>query len=89
MAFGVLKAAHDMGVRVPQDLSVIGFDNRETCAYFQPTLTSIELPLKEMGYKAADSICRLISGDKPDEKMILLPCRLIKRDSVAAVPADD
>lgn len=84
MVVGVLQAADERGVKVPGDLSVIGFDNREFSDYLRPRITTMELPLHEMGYQAIESLYNVINGNK-SAPLIMPECRLIERDSVAAV----
>ncbi|OMD41541.1 LacI family transcriptional regulator [Paenibacillus borealis] len=84
MVVGVLQAADERGVKVPEDLSVIGFDNREFSDYLRPRITTMELPLHEMGYQAIESLYNVINGNE-SAPLIMPECRLIERDSVAAV----
>ncbi|RUS43528.1 LacI family DNA-binding transcriptional regulator [Cohnella sp. AR92] len=82
MAAGVLRAASEAGVSVPQQLSVIGFDNREFSEYLTPRLTTLELPLHEMGYRAMESLAKIIRGEEVERKLSPA-CRIILRESVA------
>ncbi|WNS46021.1 LacI family DNA-binding transcriptional regulator [Paenibacillus sp. MMS20-IR301] len=84
MAVGVLEAAEERGVQVPQKLSVIGFDNREFSDYLRPRITSMGLPLHEMGYQALEVLHSLINGNKP-EAPSMPECRLVERDSVSGI----
>ncbi|TYP78902.1 LacI family DNA-binding transcriptional regulator [Paenibacillus methanolicus] len=83
MAAGALRCASEQGVVVPRDLSIVGFDNREFSAYLSPSITTVELPLHDMGILAMKSLASMISGDGEviDETPL---CRLIERESVAA-----
>jgi len=66
MAIGALKTIHDMNLRVPEDLSVIGFDDHDIAEYVG--LTTIRQPVAEYGRRAASLLLKLIDGpDKPDE----------------------
>ncbi|MNN59362.1 HTH-type transcriptional repressor CytR [compost metagenome] len=85
MAVGVLQAAKELGVEVPDNLSVIGFDNREFSDYLSPRITTMDLPLHQMGYKAMESLHDLIQG-KLSERPEMPICKLIERDSVASPP---
>ncbi|MBB6633800.1 LacI family DNA-binding transcriptional regulator [Cohnella thailandensis] len=87
MAAGVLRAASEAGVAVPGELSVIGFDNREFSGYLTPRMTTLELPLHEMGYRAMDSLMKAIRGEEVDRNQSPA-CKLILRDSVAPPPGD-
>lgn len=82
MAVGVLRAAAELGVRIPEQLSVIGFDNREFSEYLIPRITTMDLPLHEIGYQAMEALSRIMHGEEVEtgEKPV---CKLIERDSVA------
>jgi len=85
VAIGALKAAFDMGCRVPADMSVMGFDDIETANYTIPALTTIRQPLEEMGMRAMDMLFDMLSGEiSPDNApMILVEPELMIRDSCA------
>lgn len=72
-----------MGVKVPQEISIIGGENEGISAIQNPPLTTIEEPLKEMADRAADMFDQLTSGTRVGDRHITLPVRLIERDSVA------
>ncbi|PTY08008.1 LacI family transcriptional regulator [Opitutaceae bacterium EW11] len=72
-----------MGVKVPQEISIIGGENEGLSAIQNPPLTTIEEPLKEMADRAADMFDQLTSGARVADRHITLPVRLIERDSVA------
>ena len=82
MAVGFIHAVQDAGLRVPEDISVAGFDNRECSRYVRPSLTTVDLPTKEIGMKAAGVLCKMIQNQEGEGKELLLPCRLIERSSV-------
>jgi LacI family transcriptional regulator len=83
MAVGVMRAAAEMNIQIPRDLSVIGFDNREFSDYLIPRITTMDLPLHEIGYRAMESLALLIKGEQVERKP-MPTCKLIERDSVAA-----
>jgi LacI family transcriptional regulator len=56
MASGVYGAAHELGMRIPEDLSIIGFDDAPIASRMWPTLTSVRLPVREMGRAAAEKL---------------------------------
>ncbi|GGJ03750.1 DNA-binding transcriptional regulator CytR [Alicyclobacillus cellulosilyticus] len=85
MAGGVLEACRECGVRVPEDLSVVGFDNREISFYFIPKLTTMGLPLNELGRKSVEILVRAIEGEPIPEKSVKLKCNLVERQSVMPV----
>jgi LacI family transcriptional regulator len=82
MAAGAIEAAFRFGHSVPDDLSIIGFDNREFSKFYRPTITTMDLPLNEMGIKSAEILIDLINGKKARKKSYKIKCRLIKRNSV-------
>lgn len=82
MAVGALRAAAAAGFAVPQDLSIVGFDNREFSDYLQPRITTMDLPLHDMGYSAMKALVRIIGGEEAVQEEVPL-CRLLTRDSVA------
>jgi len=79
-ALGALRAAHAAGLRVPQDLSVVGFDNIDLAAHFEPPLTTIAQPMQDMGQKAVEMILDLLAGAQAPEDCVL-PGHLIVRES--------
>lgn len=82
MAAGCIHALNDVGLRVPTDIAVVGFDNREIAAYLQPSLTTVALPTREIGVQAATHILdRLQNPSLPPQKTVI-PCRIIERESV-------
>ena len=64
MAIGVLKGAAEAGLRVPEDLSVVGFDGIEAAAWTNPPLTTIEQPIAEIAQTAVDTLRTLIEHPK-------------------------
>ena len=71
-----------MGLKVPQDISLIGGENERVTALMNPPLTTIEEPLREMAERAVDMLDRLTTGEPISERNIMLPIRLIDRNSV-------
>ena len=72
-----------MGVKVPQEISIIGGENEGISALQNPPLTTIEDPLREMAERAADMLDKLTSGERVTDRHLTLPVRLIERDSVS------
>jgi LacI family transcriptional regulator len=56
MASGVYGAAHELGIRIPDDLSIIGFDDAPIATRMWPAMTSVRLPVREMGWAAAEKL---------------------------------
>ncbi|MGN1019479.1 MAG: LacI family DNA-binding transcriptional regulator [Aristaeellaceae bacterium] len=86
MATGCINALREAGLRVPEDISVAGFENRVLSAYIQPPLTTCAIPTLEIGRQAASYVLdRIQLGDMPPEHLIL-PCQLVERQSVGRAP---
>jgi LacI family transcriptional regulator len=83
-AFGVYEAARQRGLRIPQDLSVVGFDDLPVARWVSPPLTTVRQPLAEMGRVAAQVLGDLIDGVPPRSQRVELATELIVRESTAA-----
>lgn len=83
MALGVLHYASTHGIRVPEDLAVVGFDDLPEAAYFTPALTTVKHPLRELGMYAVKSLLAQIEGEQEvvPEHMLTLRTELVVRDS--------
>jgi DNA-binding LacI/PurR family transcriptional regulator len=68
-AIGALRAAREAGLRVPEDLSVVGFDDLFLSSFTDPPLTTIQQPKHEMGRQAAEILLQLLSGQKPQSRV--------------------
>jgi len=86
MAYGLLMAARELGIRVPQDLSVIGFDDDELSREIHPPLTTIAQPIAEMASAALQAVVKLSTGQSAQGH--LFATRLIERASTAC-PKED
>ncbi|QAY64913.1 LacI family transcriptional regulator [Xylanimonas allomyrinae] len=84
-AFGVMEVARERGLRVPQDLSVVGFDDIPEAASASPRLTTIAQPLQEMGMRAVTMLIALLEGRRI-ETHVQLPSQLVIRKSTAPPP---
>lgn len=82
MAFGVLQAARELGLRCPEDLSIAGFDGLEFTKFTDPSLTSVYQPGYQLGATAARLLLQRVDGMHFEPKKILLPTELKKRNSV-------
>lgn len=82
MALGCFEALKEMGLKIPEDISVIGFDDREIAQFMRPPLTTLLLPQYEMGALAAEELINLAGGLKPGLNQLKVECALIERDSV-------
>ncbi|MGJ7570644.1 LacI family DNA-binding transcriptional regulator [Variovorax sp. RB2P76] len=96
MAIGALRAAHESGVRVPDELSIVGFDDIELSAYMSPPLTTVAQPKERIGALAVDMLLERVSGKRRDALKVVLQPELRVRASTArhasfreaTVPAD-
>ncbi len=86
MAYGVLNYAHEADIHIPEDLSVIGFDNLEMSTYTYPPLTTIQLPFYEIGYQSAQALIQILEHREPqpssDSLIHHIPCKTIVRQTV-------
>lgn len=82
MAAGAISAIQAMGLRIPEDIAIVGFDNREIASYLQPPLTTVALPTTEIGTKAALHIIEMISMPYVHPVREIIPCSIVERDSV-------
>jgi LacI family transcriptional regulator len=82
MAMGVMQAAHERGLHVPDDLAVIGFDGLPLTAYTSPPLTTVEQPVAAMCAAAIAMLLDRIKGDPPSQARVeTFPARLVARAS--------
>ena len=89
LAMGALSAIHQAGLAVPGDISIVGYDDTISSAYLNPPLTTVKLPISEMGHVAGETILELIkNGNLFSPKTITLPVELIIRASTAPFRAN-
>jgi DNA-binding LacI/PurR family transcriptional regulator len=84
IAFGVLQAAHELRIPVPDALSIVGFDDVEAARLVSPGLTTVRQPLATMGSTAATMLMQLINGQQPLGMHIQLATELVVRGSTGA-----
>ena len=91
-AMGIYQAAREFGLRIPEDLSVVGFDNLRDAACLNPPLTTIDQSIEQMGTMAMELIIKLVKGESfpintaEEGHLQKIPTKLIIRDSCAPVP---
>ena len=88
IAAGALQAIRAAGLRVPEDISVMGFGDFHIAEHVQPALTTVRLPLFELGEKAALLLSEQVSGVSR-QQVVMLPTRRVERDSVAGPRTDN
>jgi len=87
MAFGAIRAMLELGRRIPEDISLIGFDNVELAGVVHPPLTTIHQPKYDMGRAAVETLLRLARNkDQPVREHLLLGVELIERESCRQRP---
>lgn len=87
IAVGALRAAYERGLRVPEDLSVTGFDDLDLSEATHPTLTTVRQPLQEMGRLAVMLLMRILAGHDLEALHIELATHLVVRDSTGPAPS--
>ncbi|SEQ54204.1 transcriptional regulator, LacI family [Devosia sp. YR412] len=87
MAIGCYEAARKLGMAIPQDLSIMGFDNEDLAANMDPPLSTVILPHDEMARWAVAELLDSYSGADQDERLqkVKFECELVERDSIAAL----
>lgn len=80
-AFGVMDVASAMGIRIPEALSVVGFDNIPEAAQVMPKLTTVDQSIREMGEIATRLLLDMMRGKMPEEPLIKVPTSLVIRES--------
>ena len=83
MAVGALQAARARGLRVPEELSVVGYDDTEQASIVTPTLTTVRQPLEELGRTAVSLLTRLLERQRVEALHVELATKLVVRDSTA------
>jgi LacI family transcriptional regulator len=83
IAVGAMRAARERGLRLPEDLSIVGFDDVTVATIVAPALTTVRQPLAEMGRTAVNLLVRLLDGRHGGTQQIELPTRLVVRQSTA------
>ncbi len=81
MATGALRALHDRHINVPGDIAIIGFDDSVVCEACYPKLSSIWLPLEDMGRIAVEKLDDQLRGCLTGNRSIRLPCALVRRET--------
>lgn len=89
LAMGAYQALADAGLRIPQDVSVIGFDDVPLASWLRPELTTIALPHHELGARAVELLVDVVEGRRPpqgDPPVLRLPMPVVRRGSVGPPP---
>lgn len=81
MALGAYKFLKEKDIKIPQDVEIVGFDDIDLCQYMEPKLTSVEMPLAEIGREAAEIMIKIMEEGKVDSYNKELKCRIKERES--------
>ncbi len=79
----VLKCLHGMGIKVPDEISIVGFDNAPYAEFLEPPLTTVEQPFEQLGTIAAQLLQERFVSPDAEPKVVRLPCKLVVRASTA------
>ena len=84
MALGAIQTIKAKGLRVPEDVSVTGFDDIHYSKYWDPALTTMAQPAEEIGKLAMDLLLRIIDGEDLSNAELVLPTEFVIRKSTCA-----
>ncbi|GAA1274618.1 LacI family DNA-binding transcriptional regulator [Saccharothrix xinjiangensis] len=82
-ALGVMRAARELGLSIPEDVSIVGYDDVQVTEWIGPPLTTVRQPLREMATTAAQMVFTLARGERPPNERIDLATELVVRQSTA------
>lgn len=85
MAVAVRDEAFAHNLRVPEDISISGFDNADITYYGSPKIYTVDRPLQEMGYKAMEMLLDKVNETKEEDVNIVLPCKIIEGTSIRQI----
>ncbi len=85
-ALGGVQALREAGYRIPHDVAIIGFDDRPESAVQEPPLSSVRIPLRQMGYRAVESLYRYLTGQAETVESALIETSLVARESCGCGP---
>lgn len=83
IAIGVMRHARHCGISIPEDLSIVGFDDIPWAEYCTPGLTTVEMPVDEMATEAVDAVIRKIEGESDANRRVVFGVSLVERGSTA------
>ncbi|MDO7905707.1 substrate-binding domain-containing protein [Paenibacillus sp. JX-17] len=87
MAVGALRALHEAGIKVPEEMSIIGFNDIAMSEFMQPPLTTVKVHMEYMGETAVELIADRLNSKRDIAKKVVLPTKLIVRESCASLEA--
>jgi len=84
MAIGAMEAIKNKGLRIPEDIAIVGYDDIPEASYTSPTLTTIALPKRKLGTLAIEILLKSLSGQENEYQKVVLPTKLVVRESCGA-----
>ena len=85
LAIGAMSAVYEKGLKIPDDISICGFDNMELSSHIYPPLTTVDQPAYEMGYRAMEILMKVMAGEVTAPQHIFLDYKLIIRNSCSTL----
>lgn len=85
IAIGAMKAIHESGLTIPDDISIIGFDDVDLCSFITPALTTMHAPAYDMGQYGVNFLFAASNLIQATPIKVKMPCRLVERESCAAI----
>lgn len=85
LAIGIMSGLHAHGIRIPDDISIVGFDDIAMCQMVTPPLTTIHQDMSRKAQLAVEFMLQLLEGETPEQSNIILPVRLTERQSVRSL----
>jgi len=85
MALAAMKIIKEEGLKIPEDISIVGFDDIEASSQIDPPLTTVRQPLYKMGEEAAKLLFQLLNSKESKPKKIILDTQLVIRESCRAL----
>lgn len=89
MAMGAMLALRELGLRCPEDVSIVGFDNLEIVELLMPPLTTVQQPVYKLGVSAAELLLQRISGLDEPPREVVMETELVRRESVARLSSGE
>lgn len=84
VAYGVITAIRERGLRIPEDIALVGFDDVSLSRYVDPALTTVHLPTEAMAHKAYELLVQMINEKKTCRDKVMLDTHLVIRNSCGA-----
>lgn len=81
VALGAKAALCARGLRIPEDIALVGFDDLPFARYTDPPLTTVRLPIPDLAHRAGEMLIQILNGDEPDQRQLVLDTELVVRGS--------